>query len=98
MVASDENRQNRSHLLAAVVLVERAHILELPRHGHALEILHIARGLKVAAAQQQIDGAILAPFEFGDRFVDLLQFAVRTTLDGDFHPILALKQFHDYDY
>lgn len=85
MVAADEYGQNGRQLFATVVLVERAHALELFRHGHAVEVVRVARRLEVAAAQQQIHLVVLLTFDFSDCKVDLLQFAVGAALDGDSH-------------
>ena len=54
MVAADERRRCWCLELASVVAVERAELLVLWRTRHALEIAHVAYGLKVTAYDKQV--------------------------------------------
>ena len=54
VVASNEDGEDRSDGLAAVVFVETAHGLVLVWTGHAGEVGEVSGGLEVSAAQQQV--------------------------------------------
>lgn len=84
MIAANENGQYGRHQLAAVVLVERAHVVELLRYGHAVQVAGVAGGLEITAAQQQVDLAAVR-LQRTDGGVDFLQLPVGAALDGDAH-------------
>ena len=54
MVARTENRRNRSSLLAGVVLVKVFHRSVLFWTSNAVQVVHVAHGLEVTAAQKQV--------------------------------------------
>jgi len=87
VVAADENGEHRRRLLARVVLVEGAHFAVFLRHGHAIQVVLVAHGLEVAAAQQQVHLDVFLLLEVRQSFVNSLQLAV----SAPFHCHLHLR-------
>lgn len=61
-------------------------MLQLPvllRHGHALEVLVVTDGLKVAADQEGVDFVTVLLLELLDVGVDRVEFAVAASLHCD---------------
>lgn len=85
VVAADEDCENRRRLLTRVVLVESAHFSVLLRHGHAIQIVLVAHGLEVAAAQQQVHLDVFLLLEVRQSFVDALQLTVSAPFYCHFH-------------
>jgi hypothetical protein len=67
----------------AGALVEVAELLVLGGHGHAAEVLRVARRLEVAADEERVDGVAVLLLERAHARVDRVQLAVAAALDGD---------------
>ena len=64
-------------------LVKGAHLAVLGRHGHAEEIVVVADGLEVAAADEQVDFRARLFFRLPQRVVNLGQLTVAASLNGN---------------
>ena len=62
MISANEDGCDGSDLLTRVVLVEVHHVLVLFRHGHVFEVALVAAGLKVPAAEEQVDLYVYSNF------------------------------------